>query len=60
VLLLPLLMIQVLWMTYAVYTFGQWLQKGVRAAWGGVRWLAPAAFTLLPLLMLLRIIGERG
>ena len=32
VLMLPLLMIQLLWMTYAVYTFGQWLQKSARPA----------------------------
>jgi hypothetical protein len=59
-LLLPLLMIQVVWMTYAVYTFGQWLQKSLaqserRGEW--VLWFAPAAFVLLPLLLLLRIIG---
>jgi hypothetical protein len=53
VLLLPLLMIQLLWMTYAVYTFGQWLQKTIKPA--RVRWVAAAAFTLLPLFMLLRI-----
>lgn len=57
VLLLPLLMIQVMWMTYAAYSFGQWLQKSARPAWSGVRWVAPAVFTLLPLLMLLRIVG---
>jgi hypothetical protein len=57
VLLLPLLVIQVLWMTYAVYTFSQWLQKSTSPAFQSVRWLAPAAFTLLPLLMLLRIVG---
>lgn len=57
VLLLPLLMIQIVWMTYAVYTFSQWLQKSVSPAHQGVRWLAPAVFTLLPLLMLLRIAG---
>ncbi len=55
VLLLPLLMIQLLWMTYAVYTFGQWLQKSRNPA--RLRWLAAAAFTLLPLFMLLRIVG---
>ncbi len=55
VLLLPLLMIQLLWMTYAVYAFGQWLQKSVQPA--RVRWIAAAAFTLLPLFMLLRIVG---
>ncbi len=57
VLLLPLLMVQVMWMTYAAYSFGQWLQKSARPAWSGVRWVAPAVFTLLPLLMLLRIVG---
>ena len=55
ILLLPLLMIQLLWMTYAVYTFGQWLQKSVKPA--RVQWVAAAAFTLLPLFMLLRIVG---
>lgn len=55
VLLLPLLMIQLLWMTYAIYTFGQWLQKSLSPHRG--RELAAAAFTLLPLFMLLRIIG---
>ena len=55
VLMLPLLMIQLLWMTYAIHTFGQWLQKSF---WPErARWLAAAAFTLLPLFMLLRIVG---
>ncbi len=53
VLLLPLLMIQLLWMTYAMYTFGQWLQRSVKPA----RVIATAAFTLLPLFMLLHIVG---
>ncbi|MCC6805414.1 MAG: hypothetical protein IT319_21220 [Anaerolineae bacterium] len=53
VLLLPLLMIQLMWMTYAMFTFGQWLEKSIHAA----RWLAAAGFTLLPLIMLLRIVG---
>lgn len=57
VLLLPLLMIQITWMTYAVYTFGQWLQKSLRANETRARWFAAAAFTLLPLFMLLRIVG---
>jgi hypothetical protein len=57
VLLMPLLMIQVIWMTYAVYTFGQWIQKGVRQPDSYLRWLAPAGFTLLPIFMLLRIAG---
>jgi hypothetical protein len=57
VLLLPLLMIQVMWMTYAIYTFSQWLRKSARPGHRHVHWLAPATFTLLPLLMLLRIAG---
>ncbi len=55
VLLLPLLMIQVLWMTYAVFTFGAWLQKAFKQP--ALRWVAPAIFTLLPLAMLLRVAG---
>jgi hypothetical protein len=50
-------MIQVFWMTYAVYTFGQWLQKSTITPSRNARWLVTAAFTLLPLAMLLRIAG---
>lgn len=57
VLLLPLLMIQIIWMTYAVYTFSQWMQKSMHSEGGLVSWLAPAAFTALPVLMFLRILG---
>jgi hypothetical protein len=57
VLLLPLLMIQVIWMTYAVYTLGEWLQKSFKSSEQAVRWVAPAVFSLMPLLMLLRIAG---
>lgn len=53
--LLPLFIIQAMWITYAVYALGQWLQKGSAAH--APRWLAPAVFTLLPLFMLLRITG---
>ncbi|MGQ9908034.1 MAG: hypothetical protein ACUVS2_04280 [Candidatus Flexifilum sp.] len=56
-LLLPLLMIQLVWMTYAVYAFGQWLQKSTRASGGVIRLVAPAVFALLPLALLLRIAG---
>lgn len=54
VLLLPLLMIQVLWMTYAVFSLGAWLEKAFKQPY--VRWIAPAAFILLPLVMLLQTI----
>lgn len=56
VLLLPLLVIQVFWMTYAVHALGQWLRQGLRLG-GAARWLAPAVYTLLPLALLLRIVG---
>jgi hypothetical protein len=57
VLLLPMLMVQIVWMIYAIYTFGQWLHKSLRANETRARLLAAAAFTLLPLFMLLRIVG---
>jgi hypothetical protein len=57
VLLLPLLMIQILWMTYAVYALGQWLQQTLHPANPVARWLAPAVFVLLPIALLIRIIG---
>ncbi|MBZ0281702.1 MAG: hypothetical protein K8L97_13265 [Anaerolineae bacterium] len=57
VLLMPLLIIQAMWMTYAVHSFSHWLQKSFSARKEIVRWLAPAAFTLLPLFMLFRITG---
>lgn len=57
VLLMPLLMIQVIWMTYAVHSFSHWLQKSFATRTTAVRWFAPAAFTLLPLIMLFRITG---
>lgn len=57
-LLLPLLMIQVFWMTYAAYAFGQWFQKTLRLSESPlVLWFAPALFVLLPLTLLLRIVG---
>ena len=55
VLLLPLLMIQIFWMTYAVYVLGEWLQRSVRPRLQILRWLAPAAYVLLPMLLLARI-----
>jgi hypothetical protein len=51
VLLLPLLMIQAFWMTYAFYALGDWLHRSRRP----VRWFAPVAYLSLPLLLLARI-----
>ncbi len=56
VLLLPMMVIHVIWMTYAIYTLGQWLQKSFFKR-SQTAWLATGAFTLLPLLLLARIAG---
>ncbi len=56
ILLLPLLMIHVLWMTYAIFALGQWLQKSFTHR-NGAQWLATAAFILLPLALLGRVTG---
>lgn len=58
VLLLPLLMIQVLWLTYAFSTFRAWLKQSVSPANRAVAWFAPAVYVLLPLVMILRITGS--
>jgi hypothetical protein len=56
VLLLPMIVIHVIWMTYGIYTLGQWLQKSL-ANRSEASWLAAGAFTLLPLVLLGRIAG---
>ncbi len=58
VLLLPLLMTQVLWMTYAVHTLRAWVERSVSPAQRALGWCAPAAYVLLPLVMLFRITGS--
>jgi hypothetical protein len=55
VLLLPMLMIQVLWMTYAVYGIGHWLTRSKRLH--APRWLTPAAYALLPAFLALQNTG---
>ncbi|MBI1278109.1 MAG: hypothetical protein GC179_08275 [Anaerolineaceae bacterium] len=56
VLLLPMIVIHVIWMTYAIYALGQWMQNSFVKR-GQTAWLATGAFTLLPLLLLARIAG---
>lgn len=58
VLLLPLLMIQVLWMTYAFHTLHHWLRQSVSPTHRAVGWFAPAVYVLLPLLLLGQITGS--
>lgn len=57
-LLLPLSMIQVFFMTYAVHAVGQWLSKAIRAPETvTVRWVAPAFYALIPMILLAQIIA---
>ena len=57
ILLIPLFIIQVMWMTYAVNTLGQWVNKS-RADNSG-RWihLVSALYFLLPAYLLLKILN---
>jgi len=57
VLLMPMLMIQVVWMTYAVYAFNQWITRFSPSNAAVLRWLAPGMFALLPLILFTRISG---
>ena len=57
VLLLPLFMVQVFWMTYAIYVLGEWLKRSSNPTNRILRWCVPAVYGWLPLLMLARIAG---
>jgi len=57
-LLLPLSMIQVFFMTYAVHAIGQWLAKVANAPETlTVRFIAPAGYAVIPLVLLAQIIA---
>lgn len=61
ILLLPMLIIQVMWITYAVYTFSEWLEKSVAPAQSAVvRQVAQIAYVVLPALLLWNIAGGIG
>ncbi len=55
VLLMPLFIIQIVWLTYAVYTFGQWLEKSLRSNVQRAHWLATSAYILLPAYLFLLV-----
>jgi hypothetical protein len=55
-LLLPMFMILVVWMTYAIFALGQWIQKTMPPN-VATKWLATAVFMLVPLLLFIRIAG---
>jgi hypothetical protein len=53
ILLLPMLMMQTMWLTYAVYALGEWLERSVaplNRRW--VRAVSPVSYLVLPLLLL--------
>ena len=56
VLLLPMFVIHIIWMTYAIFALGQWLQKTL-ANRSEAHWLAAGAFTLMPIFLIGRITG---
>lgn len=57
VLLMPLYTIQLMWMTYAVYSLGQWVQRIVPSLHPLARWLMPLAFAALPVFLFLKLNG---
>ncbi len=56
VLLMPLIIIQVIWMTYAVSAFGQWLNKTMKSE--AARWphIVSALYLLFPAILLWNIV----
>lgn len=57
-LLLPLSMIQVFFMTYAIHAIGQWSSKAARVPETvTVRWIAPAFYAVIPVLLFAQIIA---
>ncbi len=59
ILLLPLIIIQVLWMTYAVNTFGQWVNKSLRDESGLWIHVISALYFLVPAILLLNILQSQ-
>lgn len=56
ILLLPLLIVQVVWMTYAVFTIGQWAAKQETPTAYRMRRLIYLAYLLMPALLLFQIV----
>ncbi len=56
ILLLPLTIIQVMWMTYAVNTFGQWVNKSLNNDSGLWIHIVSAFYFIIPVVLLLNIV----
>lgn len=57
VLTLPLFIIQVTWMSYAVFTLGEWAAKSLRFNSRLTRQLVYGLYALIPIFMLVRIVS---
>lgn len=57
ILLLPLMIIQVMWMTYAINTFGQWVNKSLENDAGVWIHAVSAAYFVVPAILLLNIVS---
>ncbi|MBN8592607.1 MAG: hypothetical protein J0M33_12655 [Anaerolineae bacterium] len=55
VLLLPMWMIQIFWMTYAMHAISHWLQRSFTGLQPLIRLATPAGFALLPAFLLLQL-----
>ncbi len=60
VLLLPLTIIQVIWMTYAVNTLGQWINQSLDNESGLWIHIVSAVYFVLPAILLLNIMATRA
>jgi hypothetical protein len=54
ILLIPLFIIQTIWLTYAIYTFGQWLEKADTPNIYQARWLTMGGYALLPIYFIIQ------
>jgi len=57
ILLLPLMIIQVIWMTYAVNTFGQWVNKSLENDTGLWIHIVSAVYFVAPAILLFNIVN---
>ena len=60
ILLLPLMIIQTMWMTYAVNSFGQWVNKSLGNDAGLWIHLVSAVYFVFPAILLLNILNAAG
>lgn len=58
ILLLPLMIIQVTWMSYAAYTLNQWFANTIKPRGHQVPWYAHAIYLLVPLALYLQLMQD--